>query len=87
MQFGLPGTLAGHAFNTIAFVPGEGIGLGIDEGIDAFKCQTVSPSEKIGDEGQPGSINPLHSFLPKSLQWPVVYLPGLHRDGKEDFSW
>lgn len=43
--------------------------------------------ESIHDEQVPrGYINPLHSFLPRSLRGPATYLPGIGRRGI-DFQW
>jgi hypothetical protein len=54
---------------------------------DAARTDHTVSSESICDEGKPGYINPLHSFLPGFLKGPQVYLPGIHDDGSIDFEW
>lgn len=64
----------------------QALGLGGDAAIDWLKGHLVN-NESICDEGKPGYINPLHSYLPGWLKGPQVYLPGIHPDGSIDFEW
>jgi len=62
-------------------VPSQELGLYGDEGIDRLK------GESVGDEGQKGSIDPFHDWLPHSLSGPYIYLPGVHSNGSRDIAW
>jgi RHS repeat-associated protein len=88
---------AGH-IAALPWVPFEGLGLGLDLGLDGFKTYTgLSPGEGFADESSGPSdkrpINPLHGIggVPSWLRGgPSVYLPGVsHRNGctHTDFEW
>lgn len=75
-EFGSPGEVVSHMAN-LPLAGLQGLGLAGDAAIDEAKNLTLG-GESVCDEGTRGYINPLHSFLPPSLQDPRVYLPGIH---------
>ncbi len=84
-EFGLPGEVVSHMAN-LPLAALQGLGLAGDAAIDEAKNLTLG-GESVCDEGTRGYINPLHSFLPPSLQGPQIYLPGIHPNGSVDFEW
>jgi len=76
-----PVTCAVSHVSTAPLVVPEALGLAGDVLLDKIK------GEPVCDEEIEGFLNPLHSFLPSSLQGPQVYLPGIHPNGSVDFEW
>ena len=69
------------------FVPTEAAGLAGDVAIDVAKGESVRDEGPVDAHHRKRYINPLHSFVPKSLRGPQWYLPGVHRSGKIDWRW
>jgi RHS repeat-associated protein len=84
-RLGWPGRLVALGL-ALPLAANEVMGLGGDVAIDWLKGVTVN-HEPIGDEGRPGYINPLHSFMPAWARGPQWYLPGLHPNGQIDLEW